>query len=232
MTRAGLAVLLVCTTLATSACTRSSEGVPTAGGEDSAVTTTSGTSATPTTETALPEDSPEPGVVPTTQTPAPAGAVCAPADLPPVRTVAQVSDPAAPTATVSVPEGWSVSSGGGDPEGARLEGPIGMWATVTIAPTSLDPAAAFRKYSDDLTEGSVMTTVSMLPGEMCGFSGQQLMGILSDGTDTVQYEDRIVHVPASAQDYLIAVHVEAPSGTPGFEEAGSLLTEDFEIGLP
>lgn len=224
--RRGVVTMAVCAALVTAACTRTDQGVPTAGERRAATATYE----TPT-ETGPPEDDQEPGVV-LTMAPAPAGSVCTPPEQPPVSTVAQTSDPAAPTATVGVPDGWSMASGRGDQEGARLGGPSGMWATVTIVPTSLEPAAAFRRYTDDLTEGSVMTTVSMLPGEMCGFSGQQLTGILSDGTDTVQYEGRIVHVPAPAQDYLIAVHVEAPSGTPGFEEAASLLTDDFGIGLP
>ena len=229
--RRGVLALVLCATVMTSACTRTDAGVPTAGDENRSPTETSEMEPS---ETGLPEPQEvddEPGVVPT-MAPGAAGSVCAPPDLPPVRTVARISDPAAPTATVGVPDGWSMSSGDGDPVGARLEGPGGMRATVTIAATSLAPAAAFRRYSDDLTEGSVMSTVSLLPGEMCGYSGQQLMGILSDGTETVQYEDRLVHVPAPAQDYLIAIHVEAPSGTPGFEDAASLVTDDFEIGLP
>jgi len=255
MMRPALLVLLLCAALAATGCTRTSEGVATAGGESRAATGSSepssiwGTSPTRTFETAPPdpqEDYAEPGVVPTTQTPAPAGVVCAPIVLPPVRTVAQVSDPLAPTATVAVPEGWSMSSGGGDPAGARLQGPD-MSATVTIARTSLDPAAAFRDYTDNLTDGYAISTVSTLPGQMCGYSGQRLVGILSDGREgtdggegtgspggigTVQYEDRIVHVPASAQNYLIAVHVEAPADTPGFDAAALQLTDDFEIGLP
>lgn len=230
MIRTPVAVLLVCATVVAAGCTRAGDGVPTVASSE-----LSAASEVPTTTETAPADpgqqDPEPGVVPTTQRPAPAGSVCAPAELPPVRTVAQISDPAAPTATVGVPQGWSMSAGGGDPEGARLQGVAGMSATVTIAPTPLDPAAAFREYTDALTEGSVITTVSILPGDLCGFSGQRLMGILSDGTQTVQYEDRIVHVPAPARDYLIAVHVEAPSGAPGFEEAAALLTGDFEVGL-
>ena len=72
----------------------------------------------------------------------------------------------------------------------------------------------------------------MLPGELCGLSGQTLLGILSDGTETVQYRDRIVHVPTGERDYLIAVHVTAPSDASGFDEPAALLTDDFEIGLP
>jgi len=228
MTRTGVAVLLACAAIAGAACTRTNDGVPTAaGGQDRAATTS---------ETAAPDprDDPVPGVVSTA--PAPAGSICAPENVPPVRTVAQVSDPGAPTATVGVPDGWSMSSGDGDPEGARLEGPEGMEAIVTITPTPLDPAAAFREYTDFLTRDATVSTVSLLPGEMCGYSGQKLLGMLSDGAQAVEYQDRIVHVGVPTgtanQAYLIVVHVEAPSGTPGFDAAASVLTEDFEIGLP
>jgi hypothetical protein len=62
------------------------------------------------------------------------------------------------------------------------------------------------------------------------------MGVLSDGAQSVQYQDRIVHVGVPTgttnQAYLIVVHVEAPAGTPGFDTAASVLTDVFEIGLP
>lgn len=229
-TRAGPVVLLMCAAAVLSACTRSSDGVPTAGGGAEREVTTTETSATASPSPGQWDDS-EPGVVPTTQPPAPAGTVCASPVLPPVRTIAQVSDPGAPTATVGVPDGWSTSPGNGDPEGARLEGPEGMEAIVTITPTTLDPAAAFREYVDALTEDATVSTVSTLPAELCGYSGQKLMGMLSDNAQSVKYEDRIVHVNTAGEDYLIVVHVEAPSDTPGFDEAASVLTEDFEIGL-
>ncbi len=220
-----------------SACTRVSDGLPMAGPDtqgsvsgpvtDSAAPTTSRSPAT----SAAPPDDPDypvPGVVETTQVRQP----CDPDSSNPVSVVAEVSDPEAPTATVGVPDGWSMASGGTDPEGARMQGPGGMWATVTIAPTRLDPAAAFRQYEDDRTAGASISSLSLLPAVMCGYSGQRLIGVLSDGEETVEYEDRIVHVPGPTQDYLIAVRVEAASGTAGFDEAASQLTEDFGIGLP
>ena len=109
-----------------------------------------------------------------------------------------------------------------------------MEATVTIAATKLDPGAAFRKYSDDLMAKSAVSSVRVLPGELCGYSGQKLMGAWSDTPqNAVQYEDRVVHIwTDSGPDYLVAVHVQAPTGTPGFDSAAALLTEDFEIVLP
>ena len=44
---------------------------------------------------------------------------------------------------------------------------------------------------------------------------------------------RIAHVwTNSGNDYLVSVHVQAPTGTSGFDDAASVLTEDFEIVLP
>ncbi len=211
------------------ACTRTSDGVPT-----SALGTRSPTAiSTPTSLPRLqlpPDADPVPGVVPTNEpVPAPAQ-LCPPAVLPPVRIVAEVADPAAPTATIAVPDGWSMAGGSGE-EGARLEGPSGMRATVTIAATDEEPARAFRQYADQLTADKVITTLSLLPAPMCGMSGQRLLGILSDGADTVQYQDRIVHVPTRGGNFLIAVHVTAPADARGFADPAAVLTEDFEIGL-
>ena len=109
-----------------------------------------------------------------------------------------------------------------------------MWATVTIAQTQLDPTAAFRKYADDLMAESAVSSVSIIPAELCGYSGQKLMGAWSDTPqNAVEFSDRIVHVwTNSGNSYLVAVHVQAPTGTRGFNAAADVLTEDFEIGLP
>jgi hypothetical protein len=190
-----------------------------------------------TSETAAPSAPGEPstfGVVPTTRTPVPPNAVaCTQAVKPGVRLQAQIDDPQAPKITVGVPDQWSMTAGTGD-VGGRLNGPAGMEATVTITETQLDPGAAFRKYADDVMAKSAVSSVSVLPGEMCGFSGQKLMGAWSDSPqNAVEYQDRIVHVwTNSGANYLVAVHVQAPTGTPGFDSAAALLTEDFEIALP
>ncbi|MDG4663950.1 hypothetical protein [Mycobacterium sp. 236(2023)] len=209
MGRLVAAATLVCVALALPACTQTSDGVPAAAEQSSATNPTSATSVTS----------------------APAGAPCAPAALPPVRVTAEIPEPGAPKAVVGVPDGWSMTAA---PGGARLEGPDGMWATVTIAPSSPDAEEAFRTYTDDMTAETDISTVSVLPGELCGYPGQKLMGVLT-GTDTpgsVQYEARIVHVTAAGQAYLIAVYVEAPGETPGFDAAATVVTGDFEISLP
>jgi hypothetical protein len=146
---------------------------------------------------------------------------------------AVVDDPHAPRITVGVPDGWSMTAGSGA-VGGRVDGPAGMEATVTIAPTQLDPAAAFRDYADDLMAESAVSSVSVMPAELCGYSGQKLMGAWSDTPqNAVEFADRILHIwTNSGNSYLVAVHVEAPTGTPAFDAASALLTEDFEIGLP
>jgi hypothetical protein len=213
-------------------CVRTSDGVPVAGeaGPGTAMSSPPSATAAPTPQ----GDQPAFGILPTTRTPVPPNTVaCSQPIKPSVRMTAEVDDPQAPRITVGVPDRWSMSAGTGD-VGGRLDGPAGVQATVTIAATQLDPAAAFRKYADDLMAESAVSTVSVLPGDLCGFSGQKLMGAWSDTPqNAVEYEDRVVHIwTNSGKNYLVAVHVQAPTGTPGFDSAAALLTEDFEIVLP
>jgi len=229
MKRIGCAALALACVLA--GCVRTSDGAPV--GAD--LGTTAASSAPP--ATAMPTQESDPsafGVLPTKRAPVPPNTVaCSQPIKPGVRMTAQVGDPKAPRITVGVPEGWSMSGGSGD-IGGQLAGPTGMSATITIAETQLDPEAAFRKYADDVIAESAVSSVSVIPGELCGFSGQKLMGAWSDTPqNALEFEDRIVHIwTNSGTDYLVAVHVQAPTGTPGFDSAASLLTEDFEIVLP
>lgn len=224
MVRAAVAIVLVCAALAAPACTRVGDGVPVPDGSPPAAQPSEPTETTDTTETTETTEAPA-------ASPVPAGAPCAPSEMPPVRVEAEISEPAAPKAIVGVPDGWSMASA---PGGARLEGSDGMWATVTIAPTSPEPEVAFRTYTDDLTEETTVSTVSMLPEDLCGYRGQRLMGVLDkSGTpQTVEYKARIVHVPTAGEAYLIAVYIEAPTGTAAFDAAATLVTGDFEIDLP
>jgi len=213
------------------ACVRTSDGVPVAG--DHGTTAPSSTRPATATPTQRPGQTVF-GVVPTTRAPIPPNtAICTQPIKPPVRMTAEVDDPQAPRITVGVPDGWSMSSGEGD-VGGKLAGPGGMEATVTISLTQLDPATAFTRYADKLMEESAVSSVSVLPGELCGFSGQKLMGAWSDTPqNAVEFEDRIVHIwTNSGKDYLVAVHVQAPTGTRDFDAAAALVTEDFEIVLP
>jgi hypothetical protein len=229
MKRVGLAALGLACLVA--GCVRTSDGAPVAA-DLGATAASSAPSATiqPTQES----DPSMFGVVPTKRAPVPPNTMaCSQPIKPGVRMTAQVKDPAAPKITVGVPDGWSMSAGAGD-IGGQLAGRDGMSASVTIAETQLDPAAAFKKYADDLMGESAVSSVSVIPGQLCEYSGQKLMGAWSDTPqNAVQFEDRIAHVwTNSGTDYLVAVHVEAPTGTAGFDDAASVLTEDFEIVLP
>ena len=53
-----------------------------------------------------------------------------------------------------------------------------------------------------------------------------------DPDESLEYQDRIAHVWTNTGNYLVAVHVEAPTGTPGFDEAASVLTDKFSIVIP
>jgi hypothetical protein len=227
MKRVGLVLALACLL---AACVRTSEGVPVAGEAPTAAPPSRSTTA------ASPSQS-EPstfGVLPTTRAPVPPNTVvCSQTIKPSVRMTAEVDDPQAPRITVGVPDKWSMTAGTGD-VGGKLDGPDGMEATITIAATKLDPGAAFRKYTDDLMAESPVSSVSVLPAELCGYSGQKLMGAWSDTPqNALEYEDRIAHIwTNNGPDYLVAVHVQAPTGAPGFDSAAALLTDDFEIVLP
>jgi len=212
-------------------CVRTSDGAPVAADLG---TTAASSAPSVTTQPTQESDQSVYGVVPTKRAPVPPNTVaCSQPVKPSVRMTAQVKDPDAPRITVGVPDGWSMSAGSGD-IGGQLAGPDGMTATVTIASTQLDPAAAFKKYADDLMEEAAVSSVSVLPGQLCDFSGQKLMGAWSDTPqNAVEFEDRIAHIwTNSGNDYLVSVHVQAPTGTAGFDDAASVLTEDFEIVLP
>ena len=103
-----------------------------------------------------------------------------------------------------------VEPGSGD-VGLRMQGPDGMFATVTIAQTKLDPAEAFTEYADKVMAVSAVSSVSVLPAELCGYSGQKLMGAWSDTPQqSVEFLDRIAHIWTNTDNYLVAVHVQAP----------------------
>jgi hypothetical protein len=232
MNRVGRAAFaLVCLV---AGCARTSDGVPVAA--DQRTTAASSAASTPSVVATPSQQSDDSvfGIVPTEKTPVPPNTVaCSQPVKPTAGMIASVADPAAPKITVAAPEGWSMSAGSGE-IGGQLAGPDGMSATVRITATRLDPAAAFKKYADDLMEESPVSSVSVLPGELCGYSGQKLMGAWSaTPQNAVEFEDRIVHVwTNSGNNYLVAVHVQAPTGRPGFDAAASLLTDDFEIVLP
>jgi hypothetical protein len=75
-----------------------------------------------------------------------------------------------------------------------------MSATVTIAATELETEAAFEQYSDKLTAGKEFSSVSVLPGDLCGYSGQKLMGSLADK-------------PGQAKDFRTGSSTSGPTPT-------------------
>jgi hypothetical protein len=229
MKRIGWAALALAFLVA--GCDRTSDGAPVAA--DLGMTAASSAPSV-TTRPTQESDQSVFGVLPTKRAPVPPNTVaCSQPVKPAVRLTARVEDKEAPRIAVGVPDGWSMSSGSGD-VGGQMAGPDGMTAKITIAKTQLEPAAAFKKYADDLMAESAVSTVSVLPGELCGYSGQKLMGAWSDTPqNAVEFQDRIIHVwTNSGTDYLVSVHVEAPTRTAGFDSAASLLTGDFEIVLP
>jgi hypothetical protein len=221
-------VLACLTVTVVSGCVRTNDGVPVrAGGAPST------SMRLPTTQPTEDAKSSTPGVLPTTRAPIPPDAVTCSQPIKAATTMtAEVSDPAAPRITIAIPDGFSPSPGSGD-VGARLDAPGGMWATVTIAPTQLDPAQAFTEYADRLMTESPVSSVSVMQGQLCGYSGQKLMGAWSDTPDeAVEFTDRLVHVWTNTKNYLVAVHVQAPVDTEGFDAGSSVLTEDFTVGIP
>lgn len=225
--------------VALSACSRTAPA-PVAAPEPTS-TTVSTTSADPTTSPGAtttsnleaPHDLPDYGVLETSKRPVSAGeTTCAP-DTPPAQTVeAHSAAPGSPTVLLGLPDGFTPAA---DPQGdiaLNLTGPDGMTGTVTITPTTLDAAAAFQAYGDDRTKGSEISSLSVLPGDLCGYSGQELMGMLADQPGQgIEFADRVVHVWTNDGNFLIAIRLQAPKGT-SLDAAKSVLLADFGIRMP
>lgn len=234
-------VVAGCLTVALlSGCARSTEGTAAgAGGSEPAQTSTSVTTST-TTPAATPttpgdkHSLPAYGVVETTKRPVTAGeTVCEPAAAAANTFEARSAAAGSPTVIIGVPDGFSPGARPAGDVALNLTGPDGMTGTVTIAPTTLDAADAFEKYADDRTADHEITTISLLPGELCGYSGQELMGVLADQPGQgIDYADRIVHVWTDNGDFLIALRLEAPNGAPGLDSAKSVMLSDFGIRMP
>jgi hypothetical protein len=80
---------------------------------------------------------------------------------------------------------------------------------------------------------SAVSSVSVVPAELCGYSGQKLLGAWSTTPQqAVEFGDRIAHVWTNTNNYLVAVHVQGPAGTPGFDPFVSPLMNDFAIQIP
>lgn len=202
----------------------------------STATTTAGassaTSSASASGSAMP-DLPEYGVVETTRRPVAAGDQTCDPPSPPAQTMtAATGSPGSPTVVVAVPDGFSQGAAPSGDVALNLTGPDGLTGTVKISPTTQDAAAAFRQYADARTAGHEFNSVSILPADLCGYSGQKLIGMLGDkpgsGSD---YADRIVHVWTNNGDYLIALQLQGPTGSKGFDAAKPVLLGDFGIRL-
>ncbi len=222
----------VAATVPVAGCTRPGGGTPVADSSYTATTTGSGTTTrVPPTPSSAP-DHPDFGVVPTREPIRTGEVTCQPSQRPPVGVNSQVADPGAPVLTLAVPDGWSMQGGAGD-IGARVSGPEGMSATVTIVATTSTPQAAFADYADRLTSGSSVSSLNVLPAELCDYSGQKMTGVLSDGArQAIEFADRVVHIPTGSGNYLVSVHTEAPNGVAAFDAASAELTGEIEVRIP
>lgn len=170
------------------------------------------------------------GVEPTTTRVLTAGEVTCPAPAGPTVTVGSQA-PSSPALSVAVPEGFTEVK----PHAAavKLTGPAGMTAEITLTPTTLTARAAFEQYGDDRVAKYPINSVSVLPGDLCGYSGQELMGMLAEQPGKgIEYADRIVHIWTNSGDFLAVLRLEAPTETPGFDEARSAMLADFGITMP
>lgn len=211
------------------ASTTKSDGTATTATSSSATSATSSTAAS---GSKMP-DLPVYGVVETTKRPVAAGEqVCDPPSPPAQTVTATTGAPGSPTVVVAVPEGFTQGAPASGDVALNLTGPDGLTGTVKITPTSLDAGAAFQQYADARTAGHEFNSVSILPDELCGYSGQKLMGVLAakpgSGND---YVDRIVHVWTNGGDYLIALQLQGPAGSKGIDAAKSVLLGDFGVRL-
>ncbi|MDI3314639.1 MAG: hypothetical protein QJR12_10315 [Mycobacterium sp.] len=181
---------------------------------------------------------------PTTQTAVPGVETTLPEHIPPnafacfpqpsgigTTTVATVSDPAAPRITVAVPDGWTSSPGDGD-VALTLSGPDDMTGKVTIAATTLDPAAAFSDYAASLRGAHPHAQVDVAAAQFCGYSSQKLTGTFPGPSGDIAFADRITDIWTNTKTYLVTIHLEGPAGAPGFDAAKAALMQEFAIVIP
>jgi hypothetical protein len=90
---------------------------------------------------------------------------------------------------------------------------------------SPDAEAAFRQYIDKLMAGSEFSSLSVLPGDLCGYSGQKLMGSLTSVTASSASG-------TNTPNYLADVHLQGFATAGGFGAAESVLMADFGIVIP
>jgi hypothetical protein len=146
-------------------------------------------------------------------------------------TVAQVSDPAAPRITVTVPDSWT-SEPGQDDLALSLSGPAGMTGKVTITVTARDPASAFADYLATLLRSKPDAHVDTVGVKFCGYSSEKLTGTFLGPQGTEEFADRITHIWTNTGKYLVAIHLEGPQDASGFGAAKAALMQDFAVVIP
>jgi hypothetical protein len=216
------------------ACARQTEGAAVAGEPTTSSTAQRSTSSTSAASTPSPGSGF--GVAETTRRPLePMAQTCEPAGREPGSqqiSFVQGARPDTPIIELLAPDNWKFAPSPVDPT-LNLMGPHGLKGTVTVAPTELEPTEAFDKYSDDAMAKAPIASLSVLPGELCGYSGQKLMGMWSgSGGAPVEYRDRIAHVWTNSASYLVAIHLEGPQGALGYAAAEDLMMRDFGIHIP
>jgi hypothetical protein len=181
---------------------------------------------------------------PTTQTAVPGVETTLPEHIPPnafacfpqpsgigTTSVATVSDLAAPRITVAVPDGWTSAPGDGD-VALTLSGPDDMTGKVTIAATTLGPAAAFSDYAATLRRTHPDAQVDVAAAQFCGYSSQKLTGTFPGPSADIAFADRITDIWTNTKTYLVTIHLEGPLGAPGLDGAKTALMQEFTIVIP
>jgi hypothetical protein len=148
-----------------------------------------------------------------------------------IGTVAQVSDPAAPRITLTVPESWT-DEAGQDDLALSLNGPAGMTGKVTITVTARDPASAFADYLATLLRSKPDAHVDTVGVKFCGYSSEKLTGTFAGPQGTEEFADRITHIWTNTGKYLVAIHLEGPQDASGFGAAKAALMQDFAVVIP
>jgi hypothetical protein len=203
-----------------SGCVRATVGSAVRAGEPLTSATSRGTSV-PGIETTLPDHIPPNAFV---CFPEPSGIG--------VGTVAQVAEPAAPRITVTVPDGWTSQPGQGD-VALTLSGPGGTTGSVSIAATTLDPAAAFADYAAMLRRSKPDLRMDVADAKFCGYSSQKLTGMFLGPSGALGFADRITHIWTNTDKYLVTIHMEGPADAPpGFTAAKAALMQDFAVVIP
>lgn len=220
-------------TMLMAGCGGKADEKPTSTIKSDGTTTTAISSSSTSASGSKPPDLPAYGVLETTKRPLAAGEqVCDPPGPPAQTMTATTGAPGSPSVVVAVPDGFSQGAPASGDVALNLAGPDGVAGTVKISPTPLDAGAAFQQYADARTAGHEFNSVSILSGDLCGYSGQKLRGVLAEkpggGSD---YVDRIVHVWTNNGNYLIALQLQGPAGSKGIDAAKPVLLGDFGIQM-